>query len=137
MMMLALSSMHWLRIGIMIAVVTYLAARLFGDGVIEQWLVDAAGMVSADRAQSLQCRYDNEAVLLERCWQRPLFGSSPWGFNTFEGYDSLLGRVCCSRQLVDLRVHYQRTGRTDWGDRQPLGSGGEDVHACGPMAKPY
>jgi hypothetical protein len=87
-MMLALSSMHWLRIGVMIAVVTYLAARLFGDGVIEQWLVDAAGMVSADRAQSLQFRYDNEAVLLERCWQRPLFGSSPWGFNTFEGYDS-------------------------------------------------
>ena len=67
----------------MLAILVYLAARLFGGGTLEQTLVQAAGLVSTERADSLQFRYLNEAALLDRFWLQPWFGSSPWGFNAF------------------------------------------------------
>lgn len=89
---LALPTARWLTLVIMVAVPSYLAMRMFGDGVIEQSLVDAAGMISAERAESLQFRYTNEAALLDRFWRNPWFGSSPWGFNTMVIGESGLAR---------------------------------------------
>jgi len=43
------------------------------------WLVEQAQRISYDRAQSLQFRFDNENLLLEKARQRFWFGWSSWG----------------------------------------------------------
>lgn len=42
-------------------------------------LVEAAGRVSEDRAQSLEFRFEHEDALLARAAERPLFGWGAWG----------------------------------------------------------
>lgn len=58
----------------------YLATRTVGD-----WdavpLVTAARYVSDERAESLQCRIDNENILSARAMERPVFGWGGWGRN--------------------------------------------------------
>ena len=59
----------------------YMAGRVSGawsgDG-----LVDVAGaLFGEERAISLQCRQDNENLLMEKAMQRPLFGWGGWGRN--------------------------------------------------------
>jgi hypothetical protein len=44
-------------------------------------MVDLAERYSAQRAQSLEFRFDNEGVLLDRARERPLFGWGGWGRN--------------------------------------------------------
>lgn len=44
-------------------------------------LVSAAAVVSEDRAASLQYRFDNEDVLLEKAYERLSFGWGTWGRN--------------------------------------------------------
>jgi hypothetical protein len=53
------------------------AADLFPTGT----LVELAGAIDADRAQSLKFRFDNEDILLERAWQRFTFGWGRFGRN--------------------------------------------------------
>jgi 4-amino-4-deoxy-L-arabinose transferase-like glycosyltransferase len=86
--LLAVPAARWLRLSIMVSILAYLTLRLIGDGLLEQVLVDAAGLISTERASSLQFRYTNEGALLDRFWRNPLFGSSPWGFTTHVGGES-------------------------------------------------
>jgi hypothetical protein len=44
-------------------------------------LVKTAARISIDRAESLDYRFDNEEVLLDRARERPLFGWGGWGRN--------------------------------------------------------
>lgn len=44
-------------------------------------IVDLAARVSPDRAHSIQFRFDNEAVLLDRAAEKPWFGWGSWGRN--------------------------------------------------------
>ena len=56
-----------------------------------QFLVETAGLISADRAQSLQYRFDNEALLMDHALERPMFGWGRYGrnrvYNTETGKD--------------------------------------------------
>ena len=55
-------------------------------------ILQAASAVSAERAQSLKVRFDNEDQLLDRAWQRPWFGWGRFGrnrvYNGWNGGDS-------------------------------------------------
>jgi hypothetical protein len=55
-------------------------------------LLEAANSLSADRAQSLRTRFENEDELLVRAWQRPWFGWGRFGrnrvYNGWNGGDS-------------------------------------------------
>jgi hypothetical protein len=55
-------------------------------------ILETARAVSADRAQSLEVRFDQENQLLEHAWQRPWFGWGRFGrnrvYNGYEGRDS-------------------------------------------------
>jgi hypothetical protein len=82
--MLFLHPARLLYAAVMGSVLCYLLLRLFGDGVLESVMVEMAGVISAARAESLEFRFTNEDVLLARFWANPWFGSSPWGFNTFD-----------------------------------------------------
>lgn len=70
-----------LRLGMLALIPLFLVIRLWGAGLIEQWMLDQARLVSEDRAASLQYRFDCEQMLLARFWQQPWFGLSPWSFN--------------------------------------------------------
>ncbi|MGR3633237.1 MAG: hypothetical protein ACU0A8_14145 [Limimaricola soesokkakensis] len=75
------------------------------DLVPQERLLEWAGSVSADRAQSLGFRFDNEDVLLERAMERPVFGWGIWGRNML--YDRQSGReitVTDGRWLVVIGV---------------------------------
>ncbi len=54
-------------------------------------MLAAAGQVSPERAASLQFRFDNEDILLDRAYERPLFGWGSWGRNHI--LDPLTGRI--------------------------------------------
>ncbi len=60
----------------------FIATRLFGSGVLERTLVGLSEAISGDRASSLQFRFDNEVILLEKLWQNPWFGAGGWTFGT-------------------------------------------------------
>jgi len=61
-------------------------AELVPQDAILAW----AESVDPDRAQSMGFRFDNEDVLLERAWERPVFGWGIWGRNQI--YDPQSGR---------------------------------------------
>lgn len=63
-----------------LAVFAYPLLRLYGLVPID-WLVESFGRLSADRAQSLGYRFDNEWILLEHAQARPLFGWGEWNRN--------------------------------------------------------
>jgi hypothetical protein len=53
-------------------------------------LLEAAHSVSEERAESLQLRFDQEKMLLDHAWERPLFG---WGrYGRSRVYDAETGR---------------------------------------------
>lgn len=59
--------------------------------VPEERILQAAHSVSADRAQSLQFRFEQEGDLLERAQEKPLFGWGIWGRNQL--HDPVTGRI--------------------------------------------
>ncbi len=79
----ALFFTKWTRMRIALAAVvlaapTYMAMRTVG-GWSGAELVQFAGMVSGDRAASIQFRLDNENMLVEKAFERPMFGWAGWG----------------------------------------------------------
>jgi len=51
------------------------------DLVPKEGLLSAAAMVDEDRANSLRFRFDQETILMERAYEKPLFGWGIWGRN--------------------------------------------------------
>jgi hypothetical protein len=80
-----------MRIAILLASITLLypllsAFKLFPN----QLLIQTAELISVDRAQSLQTRFDNEALLLAHALERPIFGWGRYGRNRV--YDAESGK---------------------------------------------
>jgi hypothetical protein len=74
------------RIQVRIAAILVLLAIgypvLKGAGLIPvDWLLDQAASISPERAASLQFRFENEDILMERAREKPLFGWGSWGRN--------------------------------------------------------
>lgn len=59
------------------------------DLIPTEWMVEMAGRLSAERAQSLDFRFFNEDALLGRAMERPLFGWGGWGRSSI--YDPITG----------------------------------------------
>jgi hypothetical protein len=55
-----------------------------GDLFPHQFLLNLAGSIDPDRAQSLQTRFTNEAELLEHAYQKIYFGWGGWGRNRLD-----------------------------------------------------
>jgi len=71
-----------LRIAALLIGIVLLYPVLRGaDLVPTETLISAGGAVSAERAESLQFRFDNEDRLLEKADRRPIFGWGSWGRN--------------------------------------------------------
>ncbi|MDQ2089358.1 hypothetical protein [Marimonas arenosa] len=51
------------------------------DLVPDDWLVEQASHIDPERAASLEFRFDNEHVLLDRASEKPYFGWGSWGRN--------------------------------------------------------
>ncbi|MDE4175507.1 hypothetical protein PXK01_15195 [Phaeobacter sp. PT47_59] len=89
----ALASPRWqIRLAVLIALlaITYPMLRNLGliptDAILAQ-----AEAISADRAQSLGYRFDNEALMLQRAAERPWFGWGGWGRNLVRDLET--GRI--------------------------------------------
>ncbi|WP_210528113.1 hypothetical protein [Rubellimicrobium arenae] len=81
-----------INLAAIIAVLLLFYPALRYSGVIPtDYMVQTAERVSADRAQSLEFRFDNEDSLLARAMERPLFGWGGWGRNQIREADS--GRI--------------------------------------------
>jgi hypothetical protein len=62
----------------------YVASRVASDDTAKQ-LAGLAAEISADRASSLQFRFDSEALLRERAIEKPYFGWGGWGRSFVRG----------------------------------------------------
>lgn len=51
------------------------------DLVPQQWLLSQAAAIDPDRAASLDFRFSNENTLLDRAYEKPIFGWGSWGRN--------------------------------------------------------
>ena len=75
------------------------------DLVPQEQILAFAESIHPDRAQSVGFRFDNEDMLLERVWERPVFGWGIWGRNQI--YDAESGRelsVTDGRWLVVIGI---------------------------------
>ena len=70
-------------------VLLYPFTRLMG-WISTDWFIEQASSLSEDRSQSLEFRFINEDLLLEKAQQRPWFGWGSWGRNHV--FDSESGR---------------------------------------------
>lgn len=71
-----------MRIAALLAVLAVAYPLLRGANLVPvEWLVTQAESIEVDRALSLDFRLQNEAVLLDRASEKPLFGWGSWGRN--------------------------------------------------------
>lgn len=69
-----------LRVLVLAGVPAFLLVRTLGNGVIENTIVEYAGLWSEERATSIAYRFDNEALLLDKLHSSPVFGLGRWDF---------------------------------------------------------
>ena len=80
------------RVAALIAAVALAYPAMRGlELVPTDWLVERAALIGQDRAGSLDFRFDNEEVLLERAREKPLLGWGIWGRNHI--LDPVSGRI--------------------------------------------
>ena len=82
-----------------VAVVCYPLLRLYGLVPID-WMLEMAGKVSAERAFSLEYRFDNEWVLLQHVQIRPFFGWGEWNRNHVFDLDGTILTVTDGEWIV-------------------------------------
>jgi len=80
---IALAPLRWqIRIALGLALIAVVYPMLRNLGLVPtEAILAQAEAISAERAQSLQYRFDNERVLLERAAEKPWFGWGGWGRN--------------------------------------------------------
>ncbi len=70
------------RLAALMALIAISYPMLRNAGLIPlEAILDYAGSISAERAQSLDFRFDNEELLLDRAHEKPWFGWGGWGRN--------------------------------------------------------
>lgn len=81
-----------LRVAAALGAVALIYPLLRGLGVVPtQKLVDWVASARPDRAQSLEFRFDNEDMLLDRAAEKPIFGWGGWGRN--QVFDPMTGEM--------------------------------------------
>ncbi|KPP84558.1 MAG: O-antigen ligase like membrane protein [Rhodobacteraceae bacterium HLUCCO07] len=80
------------RVAALLALLAVGYPVLKGNGLIpSDFLLEQATAVDPERARSLEFRFDNEDVLMERALEKPAFGWGSWGRNHV--HDPVSGRV--------------------------------------------
>jgi hypothetical protein len=96
-----------LRIAAVLAVIAVVYPAIRGSGVIpSDDIVRLVTSVSADRAQSLEYRFNNENILLDHAAKKPWFGWGSWGRNLV--YDQITGEVITipdGEWIITIGVH--------------------------------
>jgi hypothetical protein len=70
------------RVAAVLAILALAYPAMRGVNLVpSDWLVGQAAAIDSERAASLEFRFDNEAVLLERAREKPVFGWGTWGRN--------------------------------------------------------
>ena len=89
---------------LLVAVPAYLLMRLTSLGGVDELLAAWIETLPPDRAESMQFRIDNEAVLIERGWQKPLLGWTPWSFllPVTDEWGNLQLLVCDSMWIINF-----------------------------------
>ncbi len=70
-------TMAWMLV---IMAPAYMGVRTFGLWSGDH-AVEAAALINPDRAQSLETRFENETLLIDKAMRQPLFGWGAWGRN--------------------------------------------------------
>src|SRR4051812_17255661 len=91
----ALFAAKWLRVRVLLLAMAaiplvYIGDRVAGTGLMRR-MIDMTAAVSPDRASSLQTRYSNEVVLVQKAMERPMLGWAGWGGSRVtdeEGHDT-------------------------------------------------
>ncbi len=76
------------------------------EWVPEQYMLEQAAVIDPDRAASLRFRFDNERILLDRAYIKPVFGWGSWGRNHI--LDPVTGRlltVTDGRWIITIGVY--------------------------------
>jgi len=77
-----LGAVMQIRVAILIGVLAVAYPVLKGADLVPQYrLLAQAAKIDPERAASLEFRFDNENVLLERAYLKPVFGWGSWGRN--------------------------------------------------------
>jgi hypothetical protein len=71
----------------------YMAARSVGGWEGESFLSMVEQTMERERALSLQCRFDNENMLLKKAMQKPMFGWGPNGRNLVTAADGTIESI--------------------------------------------
>lgn len=75
----------WTRSPILLACLVAAPILFIGLRSTGRWsgdvLVELSGYISEERARSLQSRLENDDILAEKAWRRPIFGWGTWGRN--------------------------------------------------------
>lgn len=72
---------RWVLLALLLAAPVFLTGRIAGVWDGRFWVEQANENLSAQRAQSLEFRLDNEDLLMAKALQRPVFGWGGWGRN--------------------------------------------------------
>jgi hypothetical protein len=76
------------------------------DLVPEAYLIDQAGKVDQERANSIEFRFDNERTLLDRAALKPVFGWGSWGRNQIlDPYTGNFLTVSDGRWVVTIGIY--------------------------------
>lgn len=79
---LLLSRMAQIRVAILIGLMAITYPVLKGTHLVpEQTILAQAAKIDPERAYSLDFRFDNENTLLDRAYEKPVFGWGSWGRN--------------------------------------------------------
>ena len=91
-------------VGISIFLISYPVFRS-SDFYPDDQIVELAAGFSEDRASSLQFRYDNENILLEKIAERPFFGWGVWGRNRVYDENGNDISVTDGGWIIDLGIY--------------------------------
>ena len=96
-----------MRIAIVLAFVAFTYPMLKGADIVpSQAILAQAEKVSAERANSLKFRFENEDRLLERAREKPLFGWGSWGRNHLHNaVDGTILTVTDGRWIITYGVY--------------------------------
>jgi hypothetical protein len=76
------------------------------DAVPEDRIIELAGRVDQDRAASVQFRFDNENLLLDRAREKPVFGWGSWSRNhILDPVTGFLLTVTDGRWIITIGVY--------------------------------
>ncbi|SFD68258.1 hypothetical protein [Roseivivax sediminis] len=89
---LLLNPVMQINAAILIACLSMAYPVMKGAGIVpEETLLARAEAIDADRARSIEFRFDQEEVLLEKAREKPVFGWGSWGRNHI--HDEVTGRI--------------------------------------------